>query len=464
MRLLLAIWGAKLTRALLRLLRRHGTQLPGRVAMAIDPRLIGAIAHPPRVVVVTGTNGKTTVSNLLGEALTAEGLRVANNRYGSNIEAGIAAALVAGVDWLGRSRADIAVIEMDERTARRVLPGLDPDLLVCTNLTRDSIKRNGGPEYIAWVISSLLPARTELILNADDLIASSIGSAENPRVHFAVDRLPGEGTVPSGAALDGMICPVCATALTWDYWRFNHIGKAHCEHCGWRSPEADYRVTGVDTQERRITLDLAGDVHDARLINENVVNITNQIAIAAALDRLGVPHERIAAAFDRLEPPPSRFSMERIGEVALLRQMAKGLVGVACSRAFEYVMSFPGRKAIVLTIDELLDRKDEVENTAWLYDADYEYLADGTVDQFAVGGRRRHDHLLRLALAGVDPGRVVLTESETDAAEVLDLSGADVVVGMHSVHNSVDTGERNQARLRARLRALVGASDPGGRA
>jgi len=131
--------------------------------------------------------------------------------------------------------------------------------------------------------------------------------------------------------------------------------------------------------------------------------------------------------------------------------LTKGLVGVACSRSFEHVASFLGRKAIVLTVDEVSERVTDVENTAWIYDADYEYLADDSIEQIVVGGVRRHDHALRLAIAGVDPKRIVTIESETAAADRIDLDGVDDVFNLHSVHNAVSTGTVVQERLRSRL-------------
>ena len=449
MRVLLAIWAAKLSAVGLRLLGRAGTHVPGLIARKIHPGIIGAVRHPSRVVVVTGTNGKTTVSNLLAEALDGEGLRVASNRNGSNIAAGVAATLIAGVSWTGRPRADIAVIEMDERSAKLILPGLDPDLLVCMNLTRDSIKRNAHPDYIAWILSSSMPKRTQLVLNADDLITSALGAEANPRTYFAVDRLPTDTSSPTGAAVDVAICPVCDHRLDWDYWRFNHIGKVHCANCGFRSPEATYRATTVSAD--RVTLSLEGDERDATLINANIVNVYNEIAVAAVLDKLGVQRDRIIRAFDTLQPPTTRTAAEQINGVQLVRQLTKGLVGVACSRAFEYLSTFAGRKAVVMNIDEVSERTTDVENTAWIYDADYEYLADGTFDQIVVGGVRRHDHALRLAIAGVDTARVVTVASEIEAADTIELEGADAVFNLHSVHNALITGNPVQQRLRARL-------------
>jgi hypothetical protein len=455
-RVLLTIWAAKLAALALRVTGRAGTHVPGRIARRLHPGIIGAVRHPEKVVVVTGTNGKTTVSNLLAEALLQQGRRVASNRLGSNLAAGVAMTLIDAVTWTGRSRADVAVLEMDERSAKLILPELVPDFLVCTNLTRDSIKRNAHPDYIAWVISSAVPASTELVLNADDLIASSIGSEQNPRTFFAVDRLATDGDAPHGAAVDAAICPVCDHPLAWEYWRFNHIGKAYCPICGFRAPDAAYRARDVDPAARTVVLDLDGEARPATLINPSIVNVYNEIAVAAVLDRLGVARERIVDAFARLRPPATRFSEEAVRGVEIVRILTKGLVGVACSRAFELLASFRGRKAVVLNIDEVSERTTDVENTAWTYDADYGYLAGDDVRRVVVGGVRRHDQALRLAIAGVDPARIVTVASELETVEAVDLDGVDRVFNLHSVHNAIITGDVVQRRLRERL--ATGAS------
>ncbi|HWH26976.1 MAG TPA: MurT ligase domain-containing protein [Pseudolysinimonas sp.] len=461
LRVLLAIWAAKLAGFALRALGRQGTHVPGLIARKVHPGIIGAIRHPERVVAVTGTNGKTTVSNLLAEALEAQGLKVASNRTGSNIPAGVASALISAVTWTGRPRVDIAVIEMDERSGRIILPGLAPDVLVCMNLARDSIKRNAHPAYIAWILSSALPERTRLVLNADDLLASSLGGTSNPRTHFSVDRLPTDGEHPTGAAVDVAICPVCDHLLEWEYWRFNHIGKVRCPSCGFSSPDAEYRAHGIDADGNRVTLELNGESYSARLINSNIVNVYNEVAVAAVLDQLGVERERIVAAFDHIVPPTTRFAHEVIGGVELVRLLTKGLVGVACSRAFEYLSTFTGHKAVVLTVDEVSERVTDVENTAWSYDADYEYLAGASIDQIVVGGVRRHDQALRLAIAGVEPERIVTVESEIEAGDILRLDGVAEVFNLHSVHNAISTGTVVQTRLRERLEASNSPGEQG---
>ena len=452
-RTLLAIWTIKVSSWGLRLLGREGTHVPGRLALRVDPRFMTNVTKPARVIAVTGTNGKTSVTNMLSDALEAEGLVVATNRIGSNLIEGISVELTSALTVWGRSKADIAVIELDERSGRLVLPGLKPDVLLCTNLTRDSIKRNAHPGYIKWVLESELSPETTLILNADDQIASRLGHNENPRRFFSIDPMPGDGHDPHGVALDAMACGECDHLLEWDSWRFNHIGRARCANCGYRSPDAEYRITAIDTEAKRVQLDVRGAALDVALVNDNIVNIYNEIAVVAALDALQLPLERIASVLEHVAPPVTRFDQEQLGSVLLVRQLAKGLVGTACSRAFAYLAEFPGKKAIVLTIDGEHDNPYEVENTAWIYDADYDYLADEQIEQIVVGGGHRYDHALRLAIAGVDPSRIVTVESEVETAELVDLDGIDFIGNTYAPHNAVRTGSKVQARLRERVLA-----------
>jgi len=451
LRALAAVWLSKSAGTVLRWLGREGTHVPGRIALWVCPEILGIVERPDTVIVVTGTNGKTTTTNLLADALEALGMRVSSNRVGSNLRDGIVATLINGVTVGGKCRSDVAVLEMDERSALRVLPQLNPDIVVCTNLTRDSIKRNAHPEYIAWILSSAISPETTLVLNSDDLIAASLGNDSNRRVFFGVDPTGDEPRKPSGSAVDVAICPRCDNLLEWDFWRFNHIGRVRCPACGFTSPKADTHVSPVDTTSGLRTLVVNSTKHDVRLVNESVVNVYNVTAVAATLGVLNISLNLIGSVVESLAPPTSRFAEETVGRVRLVRLLTKGLVGVAVSRAFEHINSLPGNKIVLLAIDETTDRFDGVENTAWIYDADYEYLADPSITAIYVGGVRRHDQALRLAIAGVEPEKIVLVESETHGAEIVPLDGVDVVFNLHSNHNAGVTGDAVQRTVRTRL-------------
>ena len=163
LRFLFALWMAKLSVPALKITRHNGTDFPGTLALKLCPDFLKYVGRPKTIIAVTGTNGKTTVSNLLADTLEKEGHRVLINRAGSNVASGIATALLKGCDLAGRVKNhDMAVLEVDERSSVRVYPYITPDYIAVTNLFRDSIMRNAHAEFIADIISRSVPASSRL--------------------------------------------------------------------------------------------------------------------------------------------------------------------------------------------------------------------------------------------------------------------------------------------------------------
>lgn len=147
LRFFAALVAAKLARFALRLTGRTGNQLPGVIAEGICPDFLSRVGKPERVVCITGTNGKTTTTNLLDDILLATGTDVVMNRAGSNLLTGVGSSLLANANLAGSARAQLACLELDELSCRLVLPPVEPEILVVTNLYRDSFVRNANPDY-----------------------------------------------------------------------------------------------------------------------------------------------------------------------------------------------------------------------------------------------------------------------------------------------------------------------------
>ena len=148
----LALLAGKCAQLGMRLLGKEATYLPGKLALRICPDFLYRIGKPELLIGVTGTNGKTTVSNMLCDLLTGFGETPVSNRLGSNIDAGAASALIEAAGLNGRCKRHVGVLEMDERSAARIFPSTKPNYLVVTNLFRDSMRRNAHPEYIKWLL------------------------------------------------------------------------------------------------------------------------------------------------------------------------------------------------------------------------------------------------------------------------------------------------------------------------
>ena len=114
--------------------------------------------------------------------------------------------------------------------------------------------------------------------------------------------------------------------------------------------------------------------------------------------------------------------------------MAKGLNAVACTRSFDYVSSIPGTKSVVLMLDDVFDEKESSENIAWLYDADFEFLADPSVLQIVTVGVRSLDSRMRLLIAGVPEERIVAVRDEKDAAALVDISSPDKIFLLYELY------------------------------
>ena len=182
--------------------RGAGTQVSGRVMLAIAPDLLAEVTGARRVAIVSATNGKTTTTRLLSEALRACGHTTVSNHTGANMPAGVAAAL-------GRDReAGIAVLEVDERWVPKVVEPLRAELLVLGNLTRDQLDRFGEVRSIAVRWRALCASHPDLAV---------VANTSDPNVVWAVGDARQVTWVALGAPWrsDAATCPECAALLVW---------------------------------------------------------------------------------------------------------------------------------------------------------------------------------------------------------------------------------------------------------
>ena len=448
-RYIIALWAAKLAIVALRITKHNGTNFPGIVALKICPSFLSYAKKPKKIIAVTGTNGKTTCSNLITDILRVDNKIVLNNSAGSNIDTGIATALVQGMSIFGSEKYEIGVFEVDERSAKRVFPFLKPEYILVTNLSRDSIMRNAHPEYIADFLSNNIPEDSILILNADDLISSRIAPL-NKRVYYGVNRLENDITECINLINDFQVCPVCSHRLKYEYLRYNHIGKAYCDNCGFKSPEYDYTAENPDTDRMSIDVNTPSETGCYRLLNDSIFNIYNQVSVITLLFELGYGLGEIKGFFERVNLVESRFDEEQFGDKKLFRMLAKEKNAFATTRVFDYISGMPGDKEIILMNSCQGDMKHWSENTCWLYDCDFEFLNRDNIKNIVLCGPRRHDHKLRLLLAGVDESRLSFAEKEIDAPDRLKFFENDnifVLYGTDSLELGIKVADMVKKRL-----------------
>jgi UDP-N-acetylmuramyl tripeptide synthase len=357
-----------------RLLGRGGSAIPGLVAAKICPTVIDRLVAnlPDGVVVVTGTNGKTTTTKLLVTALEAAGTRVITNPTGSNLERGVATVLIERATMRGRSRGDIAVFEVDEAALRTLAPRVRPRLVVVTNLARDQLDRYGELDTTAGHIASALLHAGSSLLNADDPKVAALADGSSSFFGAVADirhlMPPDDALYSNTGARDPSISPAVEVTT------FDPLGDGG-------------QVVGLATQTGSVTV---------RLAVPGVYNAYNAAAALGAAMALGVGAEAAAAAFEQMTPPFGRgqvieFQGRRV--VVLLVKNPSGL-----NQAVRLLGAVHPRSQVLIAInDEHADGRD----VSWLWDARVEELA-GTGHRFGASGTRAADMALRLKYAGID--------------------------------------------------------------
>lgn len=447
----IALLAAKLSVFALKVTKHNGTNFPGIVALKICPDFLRYVKKPKTIIGITGTNGKTTVSNMVNDLLKQLGLSVLNNGMGSNINSGITTCLISGVTLFGREKYDTAVLEIDERSARVIFPYIQPDILLVSNLSRDSIMRNGHPEYIKYILERYMPEKTRLVLNADDLIASAV-SPENPRIYYGIDRMEGDDTECRNLINDMQICPKCHTKLKYKYIRYSNIGKAYCPNCDFKSPEYDCVAENVDIGNMTMHYRGFDDELDFKLMNPSVFNIYNQVSAIAILQQMGYSLSEIKEAMEKTHITASRYGVRRLGDKTVRNILCKEKNAYAASRVFEYVSKQPGVKEILLYNNCIGDTHHWSENTCWLYDCDFEFLADDKIKQIVVYGDRGLDYKLRLMTAGVPEERITYVENPADGIGKLKMPPEDniyVFYGTDSFALGMKTMQETEAAVQA---------------
>lgn len=422
----LALIAAKSASKLIKLLGRNASHNPGVIALKICPDFMDQAPKAPLVICVTGTNGKTTVSNLLTDALIADGKKVVNNRTGSNIVPGCTTNLINSLNWMGKVSVDAAVYEVDERASRLILPHLKPDYLVVTNLFRDSLKRNAHPDYIFSVINTYCPDTTKLVLNADELCSSRLKPGSE-RVFYGISKLPGDITKSVNIVADYSVCPECGTALEYAYLRYHHIGYAKCPNCDFHSKDADYLVTEVNKDDRTLTVRVKGADCKFPLISDITFNVYNELTVISTLLELGISPQRVAELVEKIQVPDSRLNHVTVNGIKIVQAMSKGQSCISSCRTFDYVSGEPGKKAVVLAMDDYYDRKKSVEYIGWIYDVDYEFMNKEDILQVIATGPRCYDNKVRLLLAGVSEDRIFCAADELAGMDLIDTEKVDSV-------------------------------------
>lgn len=461
LRLILAIIVARLAMFMSRLTGRgRGSSLPGKLALRIYPGVLSHFRDQPRkgVVMVTGTNGKTTTSNMLAAILEHSGYRVVANREGANLMTGVATAFIRAGSLSGRINCDYAVMEVDEAVFPVVLNRIKPNLVVVTNFFRDQLDRYGELDTtIKKVLQAImkLPAGTKLVLNGDDpLVARLAGESGYPALFYGV-RPAIELSAGASYSREAKFCPFCGTELQYGVYLYSQLGDYNCPGCGFARPLPDLEAISVREDETGIEalVDGPGGRWEVKLPVRGLHNLFNALAACSATLSLGVAPQTAAASLAGYVPATGRMETFRYGNRTVLLTLVKNPTGF--NRALSVLLENPeqGKQEVLIAIN---DNDADGRDISWLWDVDFEMLAPHPekFSRFVCSGQRAEDMALRLKYAGLP---VWMVEVEKDYRRALEtaLNGKGTAVGILATYTALWPVEKILGRRAERVNEHV---------
>ena len=403
--------------------RRPAANFPGKVALYIDPDIIGDMKGKLArgSVMVVGTNGKTTTTNLLADALEAAGQRVACNRTGANLDSGIATTL------LHADAADWGVFECDEMYLVKTLPYLQANYVVLLNLFRDQLDRVGEIDHVQESIAEAFrrSPETVLIYNADDPLCTAIADAvPNARIAFGLAESLG---LAQNSVIDAQMCQRCSGMLSYRFRQYGQLGDFHCDSCDFGRHNLDYAATDVQMDALGLSFAIRPVEDEGRLTAPfgGAYMVYNLLACAVAAAQLGVSRQSLQAAIDAFHPDNGRLQRMNIDGRDVLLNLAKNPIGF--NQNLKLMAGAPGKVAAAFFIN---DKEADGHDISWIWDIDFEELADIPGLVCFAGGIRRNDLQMRLKYAGI---RAQLVDSADDVVDAC--AGLPEEYGLYLVAN-----------------------------
>ena len=430
-----------------RLLHHGGSALPGKVVERIDPGFLARTLSslPYGVVLVSGTNGKTTTTRMVASMLSDMGLRVFTNPTGSNFTRGVVSSLLTQVSTFGHLHADIAVLELDEAYAVHFVRQVRPRYALLLNVMRDQLDRFGEIDNTARLLAHVARATTgTVVLNREDpriaRLASEVqlgvqvryfGLSQALRSYFPSDD-DMHNTDMQAAEVQTAEVQAATSSATYDPDRLN--ADVTLTHVG--DHEATYRIADRDIATS-VKLEGVYNLFNAAAAATVVRAVTADTPQGVASD------DDLIASLSRVTPAFGRGETISVGGTPVELLLVKNPMGFRLSLA-----SFPpaGHDTMIIINDEYADGRD----MSWLWDVDFTGLRGTGVA--TVSGTRAWDMALRL-----EYDQVPVSHVDTDLEQAV----ADFLAADPTTPKRIYCTYTAMLRTRAKLSHITDVADAG---
>lgn len=369
-----------------------GSSLPGKLTLKLDPNILQAFSKKYDLVIITGTNGKTLTTALSVRVLREKYDQVLTNPTGSNMEQGIVTTFITAPR---AKKKGLAVLEVDEANVPIVCQFITPKAFVFTNIFRDQMDRYGEiyTTYAKILRGVKMAPHATIIANGDEQLFHS-KDLPNPIIYYGFNH-EHKPAFSAPANTDGLLCPKCQHILRYHMRTYAGLGDYFCPHCGFSRPKLTYAVTKIDKlTPTNSTFEIDGQQFTIGI--GGLYNIYNALAAYSLGRFLGVGPQQVKHAFESDERVFGRQEIINVDGKQVTIILVKNPVGL--NQVLDMIETDP--KPFSFTFLLNANYADGID-TSWIWDGDFEKLAQHDIPQYMTGGERYKDITTRLMMAGI---------------------------------------------------------------
>ncbi|MDR3215060.1 MAG: MurT ligase domain-containing protein [Bacilli bacterium] len=385
----------KLAIAFSRFSGRKGTNIGGKIALKFNKHILRKLtANIDEIILVSGTNGKSTTTNIIAQTLSNSKASIVSNIDGANMYTGIVSTLIDNYKLGKNNHYQYGVFEVDEGSIPLVLNDLDKCSLVITNFFRDQLDRYAEIDIIIDKINNAVALKGDdikLYLNVDDPFCYRL--RDYNFIGYGLDKkidIFKEGTIS-----DSRYCAICGRALQYSKIFYGQLGHYTCE-CGFNRPNPKYLLSNVSNEALKINNTI---FHHHIMGSYNIYNI---LAAISVLKEMAIKDEIIEKTLVNFKTIDGRMQLLHLNNHQIYLNLVKNHAGM--NLTLQEISYLKVNHVCFLLNDYTADGKD----ISWIWDADFEYLLNMDIKKFFISGTRCYDMALRLKNMGIDEHKIIV--------------------------------------------------------
>ncbi|MBP2033749.1 UDP-N-acetylmuramyl tripeptide synthase [Clostridium algifaecis] len=385
-----------------KILFKGGSNFPGKVALKLDKDILKTVCKNYNIIIITGTNGKTTTTSMVYNMLKDSDKPVITNNTGANMLTGIVSCFVENFSFKKCSKTVYAVIECDEANLTLLADYVTPDIITVTNLFRDQLDRYGE---VYTTMDKILNGikkvpLANLVLNGDEPLLGDLGLPNRTIYYGFKCGLRKSNTVDINA--DSKFCKKCKHPYKYNFITYSHLGDFYCDNCGYKRPNLDYSIDEIKEKSQDGSLVVIGG-NEFYINQPGAYNMYNALCAYSIAKVCDIPESVI---HDSLKTQKSSFGRQEIidvegREVRII--LVKNPAGYN-----EAINSIKLDKRVFNLAVLLNDNYADGRDVSWIWDVNFESLSSLNIDNVLISGIRLYDMGVRLKVAGLDEKKFIL--------------------------------------------------------